>query len=203
MIWKVSTPKVCSTTRPTSCDSAPVSARVARASTSRCSRSFGTLQARQLDVAARRLVAEQQRQDVERLQRRIRRELRLHPLRGAGHAHRHAIRLPRHAHARLRFDVEERLDAIGVGEIQAAARHEVAPPFELDLAAIDLRVAEQQRPIERAAHRQIGAGDDARLIVVDAQRAGAVQPDVEANVGSRGDLSFDRRNRARRRRSGR
>ena len=36
VIWNVSTPKVCSTTRPTSCDSAPVRARVARASTSRC-----------------------------------------------------------------------------------------------------------------------------------------------------------------------
>ena len=203
MIWNVSTPKVCSTTRPTSCDSAPVSARVARASTSRCSRSFGPLQAGQLDVAARRLVAEQQRQDVERLQRRIRRELRLHPLGGAGHAHRDAIGLARHAHARLGFDVEERLDAIGVREIEAAARDQVAAAFELDLAAIDLGVAEQQRPIERAAHGQIGAGDDARLIVVDAQGAGRDQPDVEAHVRGGGDLPFDRRNRARRRRSAR
>ena len=37
VIWNVSTPKVCSTTRPTSAERAPVSARVARASTSRCS----------------------------------------------------------------------------------------------------------------------------------------------------------------------
>ena len=41
VIWNVSTPKVCSTTRPTSADSAPVSARVALASTSRCSCSLG------------------------------------------------------------------------------------------------------------------------------------------------------------------
>ena len=71
------------------------------------------------------------------------------------------------------------------GEIQAAAGDQIAAAFELDLAAIDLRVAEQHRPIERAAQGQIGAGDDARLIVVDAQRAGRDQPHVEAHVRRR------------------
>ena len=142
---------------------------MARASTSRCCRSSGRCRPASSTSLAERLVAEQQRQDVERLQRRIRRELRLHALRGAGHAHRHAVGLPRHAHARLGFDVEERLNAVGIGEIEAAARDQIAAALELDLAAIDLGAAEQQRPIERAAQRQIGAGDDARLVVVDAQ----------------------------------
>ena len=36
----------------------------------------------------------------------------------------------------------------GVGEVQAAARDQVAVALELDFAAIDLGAAEQQRPIE-------------------------------------------------------
>ena len=157
MIWNVSTPKVCSTTRPTSCDSAPVSARVARASTSRCWRSSGLRQAGQLDVAARRLVAEEQRQDVERLQRRIRRELRLQPFGGAGHAHRHQVGLARHAHARFGLDVEERLDAGGVREIEAAAGHEIS-------AALRTRPRRDRSPRGRtaAADRACRASSDRR-----------------------------------------
>ena len=106
------------------------------------------------------------------------------PLGGAGHAHRHAIGLAGHAHARLGLDVEERLDAVGIRKIQAAARDQVAAALELDFATLDLGAAEQQRTIERAAHGQIGARDDARLVVVDAQGAPApVKRTSNRNVG--------------------
>ena len=97
-------------------------------------------------------------------------ELRLQPLGGARHAQRHAIGLAGHAHSRLGFDVEERLNPIRVGEVEAAARDLIAPALEPHLAALDLGAAEEQRPIERAAQVEVGAGDDARLIVFDAQR---------------------------------
>ena len=95
-----------------------------------------------------------------------RRELRLHALGCAGHAHRDAIGLSRDADARFRFDVEERLDAVGVRESSCRAS-QVAPAFEFDFAANRLRLTEDQRPTSVPRIVRVGAGHDARLIVVD------------------------------------
>ena len=163
--WKVSTPNVCSTTLPTSDDRLPVIACVARVVMMSVCVWFGFCSARSSGatscVPVRAHVAEQQRQDVGGRQRRIRVERRPQLLAGAGERDGDAIGLPRHAHVGLRLDVEERLDPRRVGEIHRAARDPVAPALERHLAALDVGVADDHRPIVGAAQRQVGAGDHA------------------------------------------
>ena len=86
---------------------------------------------------------------------------------------------------------------VGVGEVQAAAGDEIAAPSNSHFAAIDLGVAEQQRPIERAAQVQIGAGDDRAPDRFDAQRATARSDRTSKRNGrtSAADLPFDGRQR--------
>ena len=69
---------------------------------------------------------------------------------------------------------------VGIGEVEAAARDLIAPPLEAHVAALDVGAAEQQRPVERAAQLQLAAGDDLRLVVLDAQRRRRDDPDVVA-----------------------
>ena len=67
-------------------------------------------------------LAEEQRDDVDLGQRRIRVERVAEPARRAAEAEGHAVRLARAARdARLGFDVEERLDARRVEEVDGAA----------------------------------------------------------------------------------
>ena len=113
----------------------------------------GPLQRPEIGVLSCRDVAEQQRRDLDRRQRRIRHEHRPQPLHRARGAQRDAIGLPRHAHLRFGGDVEHRLDAHGIREVDRAAGHEIAPAFEDELAARDLGAAEDDRTLVGAAER--------------------------------------------------
>ena len=155
--WNVSTPNVCSTTLPTSDDSG-AGERLRRA--------------RRQDVGLR-LVRVLQRAQLRRRRSCVPRRTSLKSSArtsavGSGgselsvgrscslvpaSAHGHAIGLPGHAHVGLGLDVEERLDARRVGEVDRAARDAVAAPLERHLAALDVGVAGDHRPIVGAAQR--------------------------------------------------
>ena len=92
------------------------------------------------------------------------------------------IALRRGADARLRLDVEQRLDVAGRRgqEIDGAAGDDVAVALEHDAAAVDFGAAEDRRPIVGALQLEIGAGHDVREVVLDAQRVVRGDLDVEA-----------------------
>ena len=184
--WNVSTPKVCSTTRPTSDESdAGDRARRTLAQELLLRRDVGVV-LHELDVLAGRDVAEQQAEDLDLRQRRIGLERRRQPIERARGARDHAVGLAGHAHARLGLDVEERLDPRRVVEVDRAARHLVAPAFEGELAAVDFRAAEQQRTIVGAAQLQIGVGEEPRGAVPDFERRRRDDPHVVAERQRRG-----------------
>ena len=141
----------------------------------------GARECAKLGVLPRRAIAEQQRCDVDLRQWRIGAEHRPQPLHGARCAQRDAIGLLRHAHLRLGGDVERRLDAHGVREVEPAARQGVPAPFEDELAARDVHAAKDNRALVRASERQIRARDDVRVVVLDAQRARRDDAHVEAH----------------------
>ena len=114
--------------------------------------------------------AEQQRDDVGFGQRRVRLECGAQLVGRAGGADRHAIRLARHADVGLRLDVEERIQAGGIGELDRPARHLVAASLEDELTALGFGAAEEQRAIVRPLQLEIGAGHHLHEIVVDVQR---------------------------------
>ena len=137
----------------------------------------------QLDVARPLVpadIAEQQRQDVGRRERRIGAQLRLQALHGADGPHDHLIGLSRNAHARLGFHVEERLDSGGVREVDVAARHDVPPSLERHLAAIYFGPPEEQRVFVRAAQLQVRARDEPGEVVFHTKRCRNHHFDVES-----------------------
>ena len=66
----------------------------------------------------------------------------------ARRAHDHPVGLPRHSHARLGFDIEERFDARRVREFDGPLGYQVSFAFERHLSAIHFGAAEEERPIE-------------------------------------------------------
>ena len=112
--WNVSTPKVCSTTLPTSAENGAAERLRGPRRQDVGLRLVGVLQRAQLrrhpSRAAAPDVAEEQRQDVRGRQRRIGVERRPQLLARPRKGDRHAIGLARDAHAGFGLDVEKRLD---------------------------------------------------------------------------------------------
>jgi hypothetical protein len=160
--WNVSTPKVCSTTRPTSDESgAGQRARRALAQELLLRRDVGAVLP-ELDVAAGRQIAEEEASTSTSGSGGSETNSRRESSGGRRPARVTRYVSPGHAHARFGLDVEERLDARRIVEVDRAARHEIASPLEGELPAIDLGAAEQQRAIVRAAELQIGVGQQPR-----------------------------------------
>ena len=118
----------------------------------------------------------------------------------AGGARDDAVGLARHAHARLGFDVEERLDPRRVVEVDGAARDLVAASLEGELAAVDLGAAEQQRTIVGAAQLQVGAREEPRGAVPDFERRR--RDDSARRSAAAASSRASRRSAAARRRTG-
>ena len=128
------------------------------------------------------VLAEEQRDDVDLGEGRIRTERQRDAIRCSIHAHRDAIRLRRDANTRFGLDVEKRFDATGgVEKIDAAACDEVTVALEHDVAALDLGVSEQQGLLISALQLELGTRDDVGDVVFHAQRRRRVDLEVESN----------------------
>ena len=157
VICTVSTPKVLRTTLPTSDEIGLASSRVARATSS--SSSVWSRRRSALSSASRG--SRRSPNSIARMstgrERRIGREVPHEAIARARGAERHAVGLARRAGPRLGLDVEERVDAGRVGELDGAAGDQIAVALEQQLAAIDVGAAEQ-----RAADRRCRAASGRR-----------------------------------------
>ena len=88
------------------------------------------------------------------------------------------------AHPRLRFDVEQRVDLLRVGEVDVAAADDVGVALEVDAPAVDLGAAEQHRRVVGPLQGEVGARLQGGEVVVDAQRARRPHLDVEADAAA-------------------
>ena len=107
-------------------------------------------------------------------------------------------RRPGHADVGLRLDVEERLGAGRVVEIDGAARDAIAPAFEIHVAALDVRMPRDHRPVVRALKRQVRTGDETQQVRVDPQRRGHFDSHVVAEREGRRRLADEGRSAGRR-----
>ena len=65
---------------------------------------------------------------------------------------------------------------VGVDEVEGSVADHVGAALEVDAAALDLGVAEEHGRVARAPQLEVGAGIEAREVVVDAQGAGGRAP---------------------------
>ena len=117
-------------------------------------------------------VAEQQRQHVGRRQMRIRVQRRPASARASRRSPPSPDRSARHPHVVSASTSKNGSMRVGIGEIHRSAGDPVAPPFERHLAAIDVGVTRDHRPIVGAAQLEVGIRDHPHEVVLDAQRRG-------------------------------
>ena len=178
MIWNVSTPNVCSTTRPTPAESGLTSNCAARACRSCCSVCCGVRSCASSGSVGAELLSTSDRMSTVGSGGS---EFSAHWKRASvpRDGRRDPVGLARRPGPRLRLEVEERLDLRRVAEVDGAPRDQEALALEEDLAPLDLGAAEQQRLVVGAAQRQVGARHDPRHVVVDPQRRRRDDADVE------------------------
>src|SRR5262249_3875958 len=131
---------------------------------------------RRLDVALVR--AGEQAQDPHRAQGRIGGEGGIDALQRTVDLQRDVVGVA----AGLRLDVEERVDARGVREVDGAAADGVRVALEVHASAVDLRAAQHHGGRVAALQREVGARLQGGQVVVDLQRARRLDLDVVAHA---------------------